>query len=218
MTTSIILAPKNLRGKMVSATNGIVTNTDTVRETLSAMIIHAVKHNVTDKTKAGSISGIIQQALRGNLAEAFKDQPYFKPGFNLEAPKTSKGAYGLKDNRYPFALRKDGTMILRPTWQCAASRTKAWIISLGLVQWEAKAPTDHKLTTQPLPSTTKSSTSKARKAPLFGAKVATTYADAIEAKITACLAGEKAGTYVTKAVFDKRVAKLLAALDIALAA
>jgi len=216
MNTSLKTCTKAYARKLNSVTvNGITS--DTARLALvQDGIIKAVKDNVTSKTKNTALSGIIRSVVVANIRTAFGDEDYFVKEFNLKAPKTSKGSYSTIDQRWGFAVHKDGeTIVLDNTTNTWISRTAANIKRIGLAKWEAQVDKNRDLITVQ-PEGAKGRKSKtARKTPLFVSKLTKSYTDKLEAAIQACAVNEN-GKYVTSKVFNDNVSALIKTLDKAL--
>jgi hypothetical protein len=154
--------------KLHSVTVNGITNDQARLSLVQDGIIKAVKDNVTTKTKAKDISGIIRSVVVANIRLAFGDDPVWEAEFNLKAPKTSKGSYSTIDQRWGFAVHKDGTTcVLDNTTATWISRTAANIRKIGLEAWESKVDDDRSLITvqPPKAATSSKARSKSKAAP-----------------------------------------------------
>ena len=233
MNTSLKTCTKAYARKLNSVTVNGITNDTKRLELVQDGIIKAVKDNVTSKTKNTALSGIIRSVVVANIRTAFGDEDYFVKEFNLKAPKTSKGSYSTIDQRWGFAVHKDGkAIVLDNTTNTWISRTAANIKACGLETWEANVGTDRTLiTVQPdKPESVKAkggkggaTNAKKRKvafkakaaAPKFVDTFTKSYVAKLEAAIQACAVNAN-GKYVTSKVFHANVATLVKSLDKAL--
>ena len=209
--------------KLNSVTVNGITNDSQRLELIQDGIIKAVKDNVTSKTKANALSGIIRSVVVANIRTAFGNESYFAKEFNLKAPKTSKGSYSTIDQRWGFAVHKDGkSIVLDNTTNTWISRAAANIKACGLETWEAEVSTDRTLiTVQPASKSVnpggKGGANKKRTtaAPKFVDTFTKGYVAKLEAAIAACAVNAN-GKYVTSKVFNANVATLVKSLDKAL--
>ena len=208
--------------KLNSVTVNGITNDSQRLELVQDGIIKAVKDNVTSKTKASALSGIIRSVVVANIRSAFGDEDYFVKEFNLKAPKTSKCSYSTIDQRWGFAVHKDGkSIVLDNTTNTWISRTAANIKACGLETWESKVATDRTLiTVQPESAKggkakggkAKGGKAKANTCPKFVDTFTKAYVAKLEAAVAACAVNAN-GKYVTSKVFNANVATLVKSLD-----